>query len=71
VPFRLFVDTTRWEPGQLEEEISQGDWLVAPATKDLIFAEPDNQWLNALGEFGRLLYVSIGVKHFPEDSTVN
>jgi putative transcriptional regulator len=71
LPFRLFVDVTSWEQEQLEEEISQGDWLVLPATKDLIFAEPDNQWLDALREFGRLLYESFGVKYFPEDSTVN
>lgn len=71
LPFRLFVDTTSWEAGQLEDEISQGDWLVLPATKALVFAEPDNQWLDALREFGRLLYESFGVKYFPEDSMLN
>lgn len=68
---RLSVDVTSWEPGQLEDEISQGDWLILPGNKNLVFAEPSNQWLDALREFGRSFYDAIGVKHIPDDSMQN
>ncbi|WP_115685583.1 YqgE/AlgH family protein [Corynebacterium senegalense] len=28
---RIFVGTSQWEGGQLDEEIARGDWFVAPA----------------------------------------
>ncbi len=37
-----------WGPGQLEEEIRNGDWLTAPAAKALIFdRELDTKWERA------------------------
>lgn len=52
-PYRIHVGTTYWKAGQLEEEVAQGEWLVLPASRDLLFASPDDLWLNALREFGR------------------
>ncbi|MEX0819948.1 MAG: YqgE/AlgH family protein [Pirellulaceae bacterium] len=68
---RLFVDSTSWDAGQLEEEIALGDWLVLPATKELVFAEPDRQWQDALREYRRSFYRAIGIKHIPDDPRVN
>lgn len=35
--YRIFIGCAGWAPGQLEEEISRGDWLVHDAAADLVF----------------------------------
>jgi len=34
---RIFIGHSSWAPGQLEGELSRGDWTLAPADKDAIF----------------------------------
>jgi putative transcriptional regulator len=70
-PCRIFVGTAYWEAGQLEEEVTQGDWLVLPASRDFLFASPDDLWRNALREFGRSFVRSVGVRHVPNFPGVN
>jgi putative transcriptional regulator len=70
-PYRIFVGTAFWEAGQLEEEVAQGDWLVLPASRDLLFASPDDLWRNALREFGRSFVRSVGVRHVPDMAMSN
>jgi putative transcriptional regulator len=70
-PYRIFVGTASWEEGQLEKEIAQGDWLVLPATGKLVFGSSDTLWHDALQEFGRSFYRSLGVRHLPDDPGVN
>ena len=41
-----------WGPGQLETELSHNAWLIAPATKDLIFGDPELMWARALERLG-------------------
>lgn len=42
-----------WGPGQLEEEIGQNAWLVAPASQDLLFTgPPETLWARALASLG-------------------
>jgi putative transcriptional regulator len=42
---RIFMGYSAWEPGQLENEIARGDWTLAPADADAIFAErPQHSW---------------------------
>ena len=42
---RVYAGYAGWGPGQLEREISAGDWQVTPASGDLIFTpEPANLW---------------------------
>jgi putative transcriptional regulator len=42
-----------WGPGQLEDEIGQNAWLVAPASQELLFAgNPDTLWARALAALG-------------------
>ena len=35
--FRIFSGYSGWSPGQLEDEIEHGDWLVHPGCCDLLF----------------------------------
>ena len=53
VPWRLVLGCASWVPGQLENEIRQGGWLTAPATRSLIF-KPGlaNLWSHALQSIG-------------------
>lgn len=44
---------TGWGAGQLEREMARGDWLVAPADPELIFApDPGTVWEKALERAG-------------------
>lgn len=51
--FRFALGYSGWGPGQLEDELKQGDWLVLPAEKNLIFNTPDEMmWKNACKKLG-------------------
>ena len=42
---RVYAGYAGWGPGQLDGEISAGDWQVAPASGDLVFTpEPTSLW---------------------------
>jgi putative transcriptional regulator len=42
---RAFAGHAGWGPGQLEGEIARGDWIVMPATGELVFSTaPDGVW---------------------------
>ncbi len=51
--FRLTWGYAGWGTDQLEREIANGDWLVIPAEKEMIFNSPDeSKWEIATGRFG-------------------
>ena len=51
--FRFSLGYTGWAKGQLDKELENGDWLLMPASSQLIFNIPDEQkWLNASSQFG-------------------
>jgi len=44
--FMLILGYAGWDAGQLEEEIQRNDWLVAPASHDLLFHVPaESRWM--------------------------
>lgn len=46
---RIFAGYAGWGPGQLEDEISRGDWVVADATTDDVFTpDPGGLWRRVL-----------------------
>ena len=50
---RLFLGYAGWGEGQLVREIERNDWLIAPATRDLIFAgDPEEAWDTAVRSVG-------------------
>lgn len=52
-PYHVFHGYSGWGPGQLEEELSIGSWVVVPATEEMIFHErPDLVWREALAYRG-------------------
>ncbi|MFW2176686.1 MULTISPECIES: YqgE/AlgH family protein [unclassified Moraxella] len=51
--FELCLGHTSWVKGQLEQEISQGDWLVMPANSRLLFEVPHaERWQVATDQLG-------------------
>jgi len=50
---RIYLGYAGWGPGQLDNELSRNDWLLAPVDPDLVFAtEPGKVWEAALGSVG-------------------
>lgn len=51
--FHLCLGYAGWSPGQLEAEIEQNSWLLAPANDDLVFSIPfEDRWQAALASIG-------------------
>lgn len=66
---RFYLGYAAWDKGQLEWEISNGIWILAPGETDLIFTDrPDTIWHDVLYSLGGK-YRPISV--LPEDPSVN
>lgn len=51
--FQCYAGYAGWGPGQLENEISAGAWLVCPADAGIVLeAPPDEMWLRCLRQMG-------------------
>jgi len=51
--FHCYSGYAGWGPGQLEREIGDGSWILAPADPILVLdREPDAIWLQSLGALG-------------------
>ncbi len=50
---RLFLGYAGWGPGQLERELTEGAWLLAPLKRDLMFGVPaESMWENVVRHLG-------------------
>ena len=50
---KFFLGYSGWSPGQLEEEMAEGTWVVADLTEDLIFeTDAEDVWAKAMGRLG-------------------
>ena len=71
-PFRIFSGYSGWSAGQLEREMEEGSWLVAPATKESVFSTNDELWREVADYVGReILINALGIHHTPEDPSWN
>jgi putative transcriptional regulator len=69
---RLFVGYAGWSPGQLEAEISDGAWLLAPATTEQIFQSEHGSWEVLMRALSReSLGQWLNPESLPEDPSVN
>jgi putative transcriptional regulator len=51
--FNLILGYSGWYPGQLEREIEENSWLVAPLDHRILFdTDIDNRWHEALASIG-------------------
>jgi putative transcriptional regulator len=61
---RMVVGYSGWGAGQLDVELAQGAWLLAPVQSDLIFSSADTMWEAAIRRLGAepsMLHGSSGV----------
>lgn len=56
---RYVVDYSGWGPGQLDEELRVGGWLVGEAESDLIFGDPDEVWEQAVRQCGHEILTGV------------
>lgn len=66
---RLFVGYSGWGAKQLEDEIKQNSWLVAPASVDVVFGtEREKLWQEVLKSMGKDYSI---IANFPENPQMN
>jgi len=66
---RFFLGYAGWGPGQLEDELDEDAWILAPSAADLIFeADPDQLWRTVLRQMGGEYAV---LANFPDDPRMN
>lgn len=66
VPHRIFSGCAGWGPEQLEGELSRADWLVLPATFELVFDEsPYDLWDRLFAEYRRQHPLAPGLQQDP------
>jgi putative transcriptional regulator len=66
---RVFAGYAGWSPGQLEEELEEGSWLVLPARASDVFGdEPERLWSKVLRRQGGALAV---LALLPDDPGMN
>lgn len=71
-PIRFFAGTAGWAPGQLETELAEGSWLLAPATADLVFNTDERLWEKVQRKIsGDAIISALGIKHIPDDPSSN
>ncbi len=51
--YKFILGYAGWHSGQLEQELKRGDWLLSPASPDLIFQTADDKkWQDAIQMLG-------------------
>lgn len=71
-PYRVFVGMSRWQPGQLENELAGGAWHTAPSRPELVLEEHQDLWREMMREIGNAFYRNdLGIRHFPADVSAN
>lgn len=68
------VGHSGWGPGQLENELAEGSWLLLPAESHHVFDDSDLNalWNDSLTEAGRRQIQSVvPIKHVPDDPSLN
>jgi putative transcriptional regulator len=71
-PVLLLSGYAGWGAGQLESELEVGGWLVAPASRSLIFADQDLLWKRVAEQIGmEILRPALKHTPVPDDPTWN
>jgi putative transcriptional regulator len=70
----FYLGHSGWGPGQLENELAEGSWLLLPASTDHVFGDQDTEalWKLAMTDVGRRqLHELVELKHIPENPRAN
>jgi putative transcriptional regulator len=70
--YKIFIGHAGWGANQLENEIRQGAWRVAPAAMECVFATDDAIWDRVFRRIGQSLLKSmLNLDELPPDPTLN
>ena len=58
---RYFKDYSGWGPGQLDEELKVGGWLIGDANEDILFGSYDAAWETAVKQCGQKILDDIAL----------
>ncbi|HEX7377749.1 MAG TPA: YqgE/AlgH family protein [Pirellulales bacterium] len=71
-PLRFFVGYAGWSEGQLEKELRDGSWLIAPATAEQVFGAVDDLWQQLTRSIvSRAFLSALNIKNVPPDVSLN
>lgn len=65
---RFFAGYSGWSVGQLQDEIEEKSWIVAPTNKDLVMMQSEEYWQEIMKSLGKKFQI---MSNFPEDPTLN
>jgi putative transcriptional regulator len=66
---RLFLGYSGWSPGQLQEEIDAGGWILTEVHPSFVFTDqPESLWRNVLRHMGGSFAL---LANFPDDPSMN
>jgi len=66
---RFFIGYSGWAPNQLDEELSQKNWIIAPATRPHVFNDqPSSLWSSVLRSLGEEYAMLV---HSPRHPSLN
>lgn len=69
VRVRAFAGHAGWSAGQLDAELAEDDWIIAPADADTVFdEETEDLWSRVLADMGGSYEL---LSRMPEDPSVN
>ena len=60
-----------WGPGQLEQELEVGGWMIWPATEEVVFADPNEMWNIASAQVSDTIMPHVKHRHIPSDPRLN
>jgi putative transcriptional regulator len=67
--FRFFAGYAGWGPGQLQDEVAEGSWIVLPALREHVFDWPPEQlWRRLVIALGGELALLV---NFPDEPQLN
>ena len=73
-PRTYFLSYSGWGPGQLESELDQGAWLIAPPSREVVF-DPDADeglWMRVITGIDRAIaMLALNPKLVPRDPSMN
>lgn len=55
---RIFVGRIVWQAGELEQQTSEGDWMITPAAPELVFGDHENLWRTCVRRIGENVLLS-------------
>lgn len=60
-----------WGPSQLDQELDVGGWMTLPATPEIVFADPSDQWQLSTRHVGDEIMGGVPMRHAPKDTRWN